>query len=198
MKLPPFLRPLVAVPAATTSVPLGEKATATSGSNPLSFSMQSQQQSEWCWAATAASVSAFYCDTPAASQCEIASRCLSMSCCITPLPPPPPPYWSGNRTYTLDVALSNLGHLVGGPTGACLDFNTIVAQIRAGHPVCCHISWDGGAPGGHFMAIIGYDESNADVTVVDPSPVFGDGTFPYKALVQDYHGGQWDDTYLTQ
>jgi hypothetical protein len=175
------------------------RAVSPAGTNPLTFSMQSQLQTEWCWAATAASVSAFYKDVPTLSQCQIASDCLSVPCCITPLPPPPPPDWEGNRWYTLDVALSVAGHRAGPPIQGPLDFPAIVAEIDAGRPVCCHILWDQDSPGdGHFNAIIGYDGVNRDVVVRDPSTTYGDGTFPYETFKSNYYGGKWDGTYLTR
>lgn len=198
MALPSFLQPLVAIPSATSGAPTHAPITADAIPNPLPLSMQPQQQTEWCWAAAAASVSAFYRDSPPTSQCQLASQCLNMNCCVEPLPPPPPPIWPGNKMYTLNVALSVIGHLSGEPAGKPLDFATVVAEISAGRPVCCHISWESGPVGGHFNAIIGYDEVNEDVTIADPSGVFGGGTFPYKTFVTDYHGGKWDDSYLTQ
>ena len=191
MPLPSFLSPFVDVPAAPAA-PLAENPPAGSGGahQILPFTMQDQQQTEWCWAATAASVSAFYKDDPVWTQCKVASECLGMECCITPLPPPPPPYWPGNRMYALDVALNIIHHLADGPTGGVLRFSSIISEINGERPVCCHISW------GHFNVIVGYcDDSDQDIVVRDP--LFGEKTLPYATFVSSYHGGTWDYSYHT-
>ncbi len=113
-----------------------------------------------------------------------------MECCITPLPPPPPPYWAGNRPYALDGALRVVNHRAGDPTGGALPFSSIMSEIDAGKPICCHISW------GHFNVIVGYyDDSTQDIIVCDP--LFKETTLPYDTFVSRYHEGAWDDSYLT-
>lgn len=191
MPLPSFLGPFVDVPAALAAQKAANPPAGAEGSpNILPFSMQEQQQTEWCWAATAASVSAYYNVTPVLSQCQIASECLDMECCITPLPPPPPPYWPGNIKYALDVALRVGNHLADGPTGAPLPFSSIVTEINRRRPICCHISW------GHFNVIVGYyDDSHQDIVVRDP--LHGEHTLPYEMFVSNYYGGTWNNSYLT-
>jgi hypothetical protein len=198
MPLPSFLgvtKPLKVSPAAKT---LAIAAAPAATPNPLAFNMQLQQQTEWCWAATAASVAAYYKDPAAMTQCQIATACLSMNCCINPLPDPPPPTWAGNRTFTLNVALGVVNHFTEPVLQRAIDFPAIVAEIDAGRPVCCHISWDPGSPLlGHFNVIAGYDAARNDVVVRDPSGTLSDGVFPYESFKSNYHGGRWDQTYLT-
>lgn len=153
--------------------------------NPLPFSMQVQEQTEWCWAATAASVSAYYDVAPVLTQCEVASKCIGVDCCITPLPP------ERNIKWALDAALKAIKHLAADPSGA-LPFSSIVTEIDGGRPICCHISWD------HFIAIVGYDDSNQDVVVCDPDPHHAEQTLPYETFVSDYYEGSWDYSYLTK
>ena len=186
MPLPSFFGPLMDIPLApvaplTASSPAGVP-------NPLSFSMQPQQQTEWCWAATAASVSAYYNVAPVLTQCEVASKCLGMDCCITPLPQDPPPYWAGNRMWAVDDALSAVQHPAE-PTGGVIPFSSIKDEIDRERPICCHISWE------HFNVIVGYDDSNQDIVVLDP--LHGDHTLPYETFVSSYYGGVWDNSYLT-
>ena len=191
MPLPSFLGPFVDVPAAPAAQLAANRPPGGAGApHILTFTMQDQQQTEWCWAATAASVSAYYNVAKVWTQCEVASQCLGMDCCIIPLPPPPPPYWAGNRMYTLDFALNVIQHLASGPTGDVLTFSSITDEIKGGRPVCCHISW------GHFNVIVGYyDDSNQDIVVRDP--LHGEQTLPYAMFVSSYYGGAWDDSYLT-
>ena len=194
MSLPSFLGPFVDVPIATSEAAL--TAPQPAGGNVLQFSMQGQQQSNWCWAATAASVSQYYGVNPVMTQCQIASKCLDMDCCITPLPPPPPPNWDGNITYALDVALRVSQHLAEGPTSDVLPFSSIMSEIDGGKPVCCHVSWD--SDNGHFNAIVGYyNDDNQDVVVCDS--LLGEHTLPYAMFVNNYNGGgTWDNSYLTK
>ena len=189
MPLPAFLGPFVDLSASpAAAAPAGPPADGVI----LPFTMQVQQQTEWCWAATAASVSAFYNVAPVLSQCQIASECLGgMECCITPLPPPPPPYWEGNCSYALDAALNVVKHLAAGPTGDILPFASIMNEINGRRPICCHIST------GHFNAIVGYhNDSNQDLVVRDP--LYGEHIVPYRVFVSGNNGSVWDDTYLTK
>ena len=189
MQLPSFLGPFLDVPAVPAAAP-AENAPAYGVILP--FTMQVQQQTEWCWAATAASVSAYYNAAPVLTQCQVASECLGgLECCITPLPPPPPPYWEGNCSFALDAALSVVKHLAAGPTGAVLPFASIMSEINGQRPVCCHISC------GHFNAIVGYhNDSTQDIVVRDP--LHGEQTLPYAMFVSNYNGSAWDDSYLTK
>jgi hypothetical protein len=161
----------------------------------LDFAMQTQLQTNWCWAAIAVSVAAFY-KSAAVSQCEIATRCLAMPCCLVPLPPPNA-NWAGNQTYSLDVPLG--AHMAGEPQSGPLHFPVIQQQILAGRPVCCHINWGSGrADDGHFNAIIGFDASCEEVYVQDPDAQYGNGSYPYDEFCNRYNGGTWDVAYLTQ
>lgn len=49
----------------------------------LPFNMEAQLKTNWCWAATAKSVSRFYSRLTPWTQCKIASQELDKSCCDT-------------------------------------------------------------------------------------------------------------------
>ena len=187
MPLPSILGPFVDIPAVPAAQLTASPPTAAERSSKiLSFTMQGQKQTEWCWAATAASISVFYRDNPALSQCEVATRCIGIDCCVTPLPP------DGNRTWALENALYRINHLASGPTEPLM-FQEIKDEIDQGRPVCCRISW------GHFNAIVGYyDDGHQDIVVRD-SLYPGDHTLPYELFVSPngYHGGYWQNSYLT-
>jgi hypothetical protein len=166
--------------------------------NPLPLAMQPQLQTEWCWAAVAASIGTFYQDAQPKQQCELATELLFTPCCIDPLPPPPPPAWQGNAPYALDGALKLIKHLNGDLVAQPLSFEQVVAEIDAGSPVCCHIEWvDAAGLRGHFNAIVGYDRQTQDVIVRDPYAPYGESTLPYETFKSNYHGGAWDQTYKT-
>ena len=75
-------------------------------SRSLAFNMQAQTQSNWCWAATARSVSHYYWFLSQWSQCNIACAELSLTtCCDAPVPDacnictyPPPTRTAGAAT----------------------------------------------------------------------------------------------------
>jgi hypothetical protein len=197
VQLPDFLGSLTDLLLSDVS-PSQASANSATNPNPLSFAMQPQQQSEWCWAAVAASISSFYGDAPAKSQCELATQYLQMPCCANPLPPPPPPQWDGNQSYTLDVPLQVLNHLAAPLIPDVMLFEDIVKDINAGKPICCHIKWDQDAPhDGHFNAIVGYDSQTQDLIIHDPYAAYGQSTVPYDTFKSNYHGGSWDQTCRT-
>ncbi len=165
----------------------------------LPFTMQLQLQPLWCWAATAASVSAYYAASTGEApidQRAIASKCLGMDCSL----PHPPPGWVGNQLYALNIALLQTGHFNGPAIQGPLDFAMIQREIDAGRPVCCFIAWSPGAPlEGHFNAMVGYvDDGSETVIVQDPSPSFGGGMLPLASFRSNYHGGTWAMTFRTK
>jgi len=181
MPVPNFLGPLVPV---VLSPPLGGGAP----SNVLAFSIQAQQCSEWCWAATASSFAAFYANAAGMTQCQIAGSCLGISCCSTPVPMP------CNQPGALDQALQVVEHLAAPPAPTPYSMASLQSEIDGGRPVCCHIKWSDET--GHFNAIYGYDAGVGDVDVGDP--YYGNQTTPYTTLQTDYQSaGVWDYYYLT-
>lgn len=187
MTLPNFLQPLspvIPAAAAMAASPLG------GGGPSLVLGMQTQAQTNWCWAATASSVSMFYNSASPWNQCAIASSCLGQTCCSAPVPLP------CNVPYVLDIPLTTSGNLNGQPIASAWPFLNVQNEINAGRPIGCHIAWAGG--GGHFVAISGYDASVGDVYVADPlSGPNGTTSIPYSSFVTS-SSGSWDYTYLTQ
>jgi hypothetical protein len=181
MALPSFLQSIRAVNSAVAD-PLGGAA-----STMLAFTMETQQETEWCWAATTASVSKFYSAGSAWSQCAIASSCLDQSCCTAPMP--------CNLPYYLESALRTTGNLASDSANSDT-FSNVQSEISNDSPVCCHISWAGPEGGGHFVAIYGYDAATQDLDIGDP--YYGRSTIPYSVFVSKYQGsGTWDYTYKT-
>ncbi len=190
MTFPRFLAPLMPLQA-SVQLQVSPTGGGAAGSAQLTFSMQVQQQPNWCWAANTSSVSTFFMPSSTWTQCSVADQCLGGGCCAAPS--------SCNDIYTLDVPLSQTGNL-NAPAFAGVDARAnIQAQIDSGNPVCCHISWAGG--GGHFVALSGYDWTTDDVIVNDPDSAYGPGPVPvpYDTFLSSYRGsGTWDYTYHTQ
>jgi hypothetical protein len=165
----------------------------------LPLVMEPQGPSRWCWAATTASVATFYATYhnvgQPLTQCEVASLCMApQECC----PPPKDPNDSRNCEFGLDVALLQVGHRNGSAIEGSISFGQIKTEIDAERPICCHIKWNDSVPGdnGHFIAVVGYDESKNAVDVLDC--LKGSWTGPYDVLRTRYlDAGSWDGTYLT-
>lgn len=190
MSFPSFLGPLTPLshlipPGLSVSDGSNERLSA----NHLAFSMQTQQELNWCWAANASSVSLFFDSASQWTQCAVAAACLDANCCVDRA--------ACNQTFVLDVPLSLTKNLQGSVIAAPDSRNALQEQIDAGSPVCCHISW--GGQEGHFVTVSGYDWSTDDVIVNDPLYGPGPARVPYNTFVGSYRGaGYWDYSYHTQ
>lgn len=165
------------------------------------FSMYHQEQSHWCWVATAVSVSHYYDQASPWIQClvvddEFGSPSDS-TCCRDDLGPTP----ACNRPWWVYLGLKRVGHdgqIENGGTAALLE-----NEIAARRPIVTDILWSGG--GGHNTVINGY----ADIVIsVDPyvlerylyieDPYYGQSFIPYNTFRMAYQGsGQWTSTYYT-
>ncbi|MER6914562.1 papain-like cysteine protease family protein [Streptomyces sp. NPDC000594] len=156
----------------------------------LPFSMQGQLKSNWCWAAVAASVSAYYHPGAAWAQCDVANSNLGRSdCCGTPPGDP------CNVTSVLDVPLGIVGcfdRMVGTATSQV----EIITEVGAGRPLCIRVQWSDG--GGHFLSAIGYVDDADSVDIVD-DPIYGRTFLLHSVLRTAYQGsGTWTHTYYTR
>jgi papain like cysteine protease AvrRpt2 len=171
-------------------VPLGMTAVAAGGAPParraLSFAVQHQLQTQWCWAAVTVSVAGFY-RIPGWTQCRIVNDRLGRANCCTDGSSD-----ACNQPGFLDKALSRVGNLGGFSAGA-LSLQQIQTEIDAGRPIGVRIGWTTG--GGHFIAVAGYSDQNI-VDVQDPW--FGPSAVDYNAFRLRYHGsGRWTHSYRT-
>jgi hypothetical protein len=184
MSIPSFLGPLVKLKAPAVT----PEGTLLGGAQLLQLDMRHSLEDNWCWAAVAVSVCAFYSPGSTLSQCQVASSCLNLECCTDAKPCDVP--------FDLAAALAESLNLAEQPSQVALSFRDLAAQIDLGKPVCCHISWDDGRTG-HFNALAGYDPTNQDVDVRDP--LYESNTLPFEKFVNSYrHNGKWDGTYLTR
>ena len=159
-------------------------------SKQLSFNMEAQTQSNWCWAATSKSVSHFYWVLSTWTQCLVASGELPPNnCCASPVPAP------CNVPWYLDRALTRTNNFVSS-TGP-VSFQTVRDEINAGRPVGARVGWSGG--GGHFMVIYGYSSvGGTDYFDID-DPIYGKSHLTVAAFSNSYQGsGTWTHTYFTK
>jgi hypothetical protein len=157
--------PLQAPPAAASDVT----------SRDLGLQMQSQLQTEWCWAAVSTSVALFYEPAATWTQCTVVNEGLGQTTCCQD---------GGssacNQPNYLEKALAIVGHL-DRDFGGALGLDAIAAQIDVGRPIGLCIDWKGG--GGHFVVVDGYDRATQTLDVKDP--MFGPshvpvGSFPRR------------------
>jgi papain like cysteine protease AvrRpt2 len=161
-------------------------------SNQLNFTLQQQQQTEWCWAAVATSICLFYSPGGGQSQCDLANGQLGQTTCCQDGSTA-----ACNQPWYLDSALSatgNLDHYTSSPA----PLQDIGQQVDGSRPLAIRIGWEGG--GGHFIVITGYDDSapgNEMIAINDP--VSGPSIWSYNSLVSSYEGsGTWTHSYFTQ
>jgi hypothetical protein len=152
--------------------------------------MQAQTQSNWCWAATANSVSHFYWFFSSWTQCRIANGELGHSdCCNSPVPS------TCNVPWYLDKALTRTKNYVS-ITGQ-VSFQQVRDEIDAGRPVGARIGWNGG--GGHFMVIYGYSIFLGVEYFDIDDPIYGKSHLKVSDFAGNYQGsGTWTHTYFTK
>lgn len=157
----------------------------------LNFNMEAQLKSNWCWAATANSVSHFYGRffNPW-SQCKIASHEQGLSCCNTPTPT------GCNVPWYLDKALDCVHNYVSMSSGT-LSWEDVKAEIDKGLVVGTRIGWSGG--GGHFMAIHGVSRIGFTKYLHIDDPIYGKSVLTVDQFSNNYQGsGTWTHSYITK
>jgi hypothetical protein len=157
----------------------------------LEFTMQAQTQSNWCWAATSASVSLYYKGVDLWTQCNIATLELNRACCNMPVP------GACNVPWYLDRALSRTGHFSTMQNGA-LTFDVVRGYIDTQRIVGVRTAWAGG--GAHFIVIYGYKTSTAGINYFHiDDPIYGKSIYSENEFNLIYQGsGTWTHSYITQ
>ena len=154
----------------------------------LTFTMQKQQQSNWCWAAVAASVAAYYDANTSWTQCRIADGQLNRSDCCTSGASGP-----CNVYGYLDSSLVRIGHASGSRWGVA-NYDEVSVEIDQGRPLCVRTAWRSG--GAHFLAIIAHLEGN--YYGVD-DPIYGPSDVSEVVFQTAYRGiGAWTNTFWTR
>jgi len=166
----------------------------------MRFDLQTQRQSNWCWAAVTSSLLRFFNPDNAMTQCEVVKECFSQAefemeadCCRNPANK------DCNRVFKLVDALDFM-ELLSIRCNYALSLNEIREQIQEGAPVALRIEWKRG--GGHFVVItaVGPQDPKGDgqtwLRVADPKSQAA-SYITYNALKTRYKGnGKWTHTYL--
>ena len=159
-------------------------------SKQLAFNMEAQTETNWCWAATATSVSHFYWLFSTWTQCRVVNAELGRSDCCGATAPN-----ACNVPWWLDKALTRTQNLVN-VTGQAT-FQQVRDEIDAGRPVGARIGWSGG--GGHFMVIYGYSLVAGTQYFDIDDPIYGKSHLTVTDFSTNYQGtGTWTDTYYTK
>lgn len=173
------------------------------GARVLTFVMQPQQESEWCWAAVAVSINAFL-DPPSNAPPTWTQASLATQLLAQVLQWSPPvncdmdPRQQCDQPAGLDVALGITKNLRqgGAKFNTYLDFASIQCWIDQQLPVGVRIVWPEG--GAHFVALSGYVVfSSGEQKVLVQDPLYGPSVQDYSSLQGQYiYQGTWHDTYL--
>ncbi len=153
----------------------------------LSFDMQPQIQSLWCWAATSVSVSIFYDNMSEWTQCLVAEEAFSSGCCQSPMP--------CDKLWYLHEALTitnNLDHYE-----ERLTHSDVERELQAGRVIGCRVGWRGG--GGHFMVLHGCKTVNNSTYFSIDDPIYGKSEITETAFLDSYQGsGSWTHSFITK
>lgn len=125
----------------------------------LNITMQAQQKTNWCWAASGNTIATWYGRNHSQNEfCNAAfGRAQGYEC-------PNSQAALDNVQNALYWAGINPGSYVSG----WLRYPTVQAEIAAGRPVETRIQWSSG--GGHMHVLYGYDDANSLVYWGDPWP----------------------------
>jgi len=155
--------------------------------NPIAFTMQPQQQTQWCWAAVSVSINLYYHPASGQTQCALVNVAMNQTTCCQ----------NGgsaqcNQPWFLDRALQIVGNLNAWSPGKAA-LATIKAEVNACRPFCLRIAWNGG--GGHFVTVYGYNWWGINIA----DPWYGNSIMAYGPFPSSYNGGgTWTDNYTTK
>lgn len=194
-----------AAPPSAQVLSLSAPAGITSTPRAAIFDMQSQAESEWCWAAVAVSMNNYLDPNPPAApdtwtQQSLASEVLALEMQWSPpVDCTADPNQMCDQPARLDMALGVTGNLRAGGArfNRYLDFASIKSWLDEELPIGARIVWPAG--GAHFVAFSGYQEfADGEQFVMVQDPLYQSGFHDYRYLLGEYiYGGSWQDTYLT-
>jgi hypothetical protein len=154
------------------------------------FTMQRQEQSNWCSPAVATSISRYYSPNSSWTQCGVVNSALGRSdCCASP------GSTACNVGNDLSITLGVTDNFES-QTGP-LTKEAVMLHLMAGHPVAARVQWYGG--GGHAVAITGYSFFMQAHRYEIHDPIYGYSFIFVQQFETNYQGaGFWSDSYLTK
>jgi len=161
----------------------------------LVFSQFIQIPTNWCWAATSASIANVYAPGTT-TPCGVASKVCNTECCPETMNPNP-----CDCPKPLEDAFAQTGNLAQpAQCGGSATFPAIQNEIDNHRVVAVAIQWANKSY--HFITIYGYqinDDQSLQLFVGDPQTGKSDPPVPYNNVVRNYRQeGTWCCTYLTQ
>jgi len=164
----------------------------------MSFPIEKQLESEWCWAAVSCTTDHFFDTASTLTQCTIATEVLNpLNCCGGDAE-------KCNQAMRLQDALQPIGRL-GNTIEGSLPFLELKSEIDADRPVAVRIAWFGG--GAHFVLICGYELMQSGTRILQiADPFYGDEVdnqyfgiweIDYDLFPESYQdGGDWTTTFF--
>lgn len=150
-----------------------------------------QEQTQWCWCATALGVHQFYDPAVTMAQCEAANAILGRQDACTD-----PSSDEVNRSFFLDQSLDRFGNFSPPKVASALSFDDVRIQIDGRSPLGARIGWPDRT--GHFMVIEGYLPGAAPQVAIH-DPIFGESDMAYDQYASAYQGmGTWTHSYRTR
>jgi len=186
-------------PTTAAAAPAGGTAAVAPSKGGYAFTMQTQFQDNWCWAAVATSTSLHYNSSSAWTQCQVANKILTrpsgVDCCASGSDPECDVEWYLDKALT---ATSNLHDVRAGAVG----FADLTAQLNGDRPLAARVEWVGG--GGHFVVFHQWEKTASGTEFVNVAdPYYGGRTVPYNDCVSRYPAtgtttGTWTHSHWTQ
>jgi hypothetical protein len=158
----------------------------------LDFKMEKQEKDNWCWAATAKSVSHFYKHDSSWTQCRIAQQAFPDKHCPCAAPD------SCDKQWYLEHALSTTSNF------SCytdpLTFDAIENELEGGRVIGARTEWiDWGVRRGHFVVIYGCWRTAAGGKYLKiRDPFYVESESDIAGFSTSYRtSGKWTHSYLT-
>jgi len=157
----------------------------------LTFSMEPQKQTNWCWAATSKSVDDYFLGSSTWTQCRIVNTTLSETSCCGPAGGD----LACNQPWYLDRALKTV-NAYRGMIGTDADIPTVKSEISKDCPLGVRIGWRGG--GGHFVIVYGWSvTSDGTIMLSVDDPIHRSTTLPEAKFRTKYRSnGRWTHSYF--
>jgi Papain-like cysteine protease AvrRpt2 len=176
----------------------GGNGTPVQGGGASVFSIQTQQQKEWCWAAVAVSIDKYFNPASTWTQCQVASNVTGSRCCG---PAPAAGVDPCDQAEKLQDALTVVSRLRS-TYGRALQFPAVKREIDSGRPVAARIQWTTGDPGegqGHFVVVDGYRILPGAVHLHVSDPLNPSCWVDFDEFTNNYQGdGEWNASFLVE